>query len=487
MTRDYAQAYRETADAVAGDAVLSAPESERFLIGAALSGDEGVAELVAAVPEAHFTDDLNRRVWTAIQNHRGAGRAIDPGLVFADLRGDADLKAAGGLGFLQALAGAASIWAAPSHVEVLQDRALRRRIMQLTDKAREATLSELDRPAHTVLTDVERSVAGVLQQNAPDDGAFVDARAAARTTLARMRNEQANGKPRGLMTGLRCFDYRCRGLQPGWLIVLAGRPAQGKTALARSTAMSAARRNPDRHFIYFALEMDREELSQRSLSELSFMHAPTQAVPFFDMLGDLHAHDMALLDSLEEKIPANFHIEDAPVLSLEHIRRRLHSLKRRFNLGAVFVDYLQLMEKPPAHGRNEASVIGDITKGLKQLARELGICIVLLSQLNRGVEHREDKRPLMSDLLDSGKIEADANAIMLVYREVYYLRDKEPDRLDPAYREWEMKCEEVRRRMDIFMPKVRGGPAGREVQTYFAEYDHIEDPPQEGSSYARAA
>jgi replicative DNA helicase len=140
------------------------------------------------------------------------------------------------------------------------------------------------------------------------------------------------------------------------------------------------------------------------------------------------------------------------------------------------IDYLQLMTRPAANGRNEASVLGDITRGLKTLAREAETCVILLSQLSRAVEGRDDKRPHLADLRDSGSIEQDANAVLFPYREVYYREREEPkDVTSTAHAAWVQDVEALRRRMDVIAAKVRGGAIGTDRQAYFAEFDHIED------------
>jgi len=177
-------------------------------------------------------------------------------------------------------------------------------------------------------------------------------------------------------------------------------------------------------------------------------------------------------------VPGNLIIDDSPVLSVDYVRRRVLALKQRGPVAAVFIDYLQIMDRPEGKGRNDASIIGEMTKGLKQLAREAGTCVVLASQINRGVESRDDKRPQLSDLRESGAIEQDANAVLFPYREAYYLERAEPTEASKRGA-WELKCAEMHRRMDVIAAKVRQGAVGTDHQVYFAEYDHIEDSVEE--------
>lgn len=243
------------------------------------------------------------------------------------------------------------------------------------------------------------------------------------------------------------------------------------TALARAAAFGAARRTKGQ-VVYFALEMARRELDERSLSQLS--HEDGDGIPYMDMGGKLTPYDRQRLRSLAVNVPRNLIIDDSPILSVDYVRRRVIAMKRRGPVSAIFIDYLQIMERPEARGRNEASVIGEMTKGLKQLARETETCVVLLSQINRGVESRDDKRPQLSDLRESGAIEQDANAVLFPYRESYYLQRAEPK--DPKKRDqWEIDVETTLRAMDVIAAKVRQGAVGTDHQVYYAEYDVIED------------
>ena len=245
----------------------------------------------------------------------------------------------------------------------------------------------------------------------------------------------------------------------------------GKTALARAAAFGAARRTKAQ-IVFFALEMARRELDERSLSQLSYEDG--DGIAYTDMGGKLHADDRRRLRMLTDNVPQNFIIDDSPILSVDYVRRRVLALKRRGPVAAVFIDYLQIMERPDGRGRNDAAIIGEMTKGLKQLAREAEVCVVLLSQINRGVESRDDKRPQLSDLRESGAIEQDANAVLFPFRAGYYEERAEPT--DPKKHEaWVMRCEELRRQMDVIAAKVRQGAVGTDQQLYFAEFDVVQD------------
>lgn len=283
-----------------------------------------------------------------------------------------------------------------------------------------------------------------------------------------------NGRPRGLMTGLRCVDRRLNGLKPGSLVVVGGRPNMGKTGLARAIMSGAATRNPSYLFPFLGLEMGPEEMVQRELSARA--HELGQGVPYQLMeTSALTPLDFQIIADASRNVPPNLLFDDCPGLTVGDVRRKVWALGQRGKVGAVAIDYLQLMERPNVKGRNDAAILGDMTKGLKNIARRAGICIVLLSQLSRDLEKRDDKRPNLHDLRDSGAIEQDADAVLFTYRELYYLERAEPKAGTDKHLDWEMRCHDVRRRLEVICAKQRKGPVGTDRQTYIAEFDFIED------------
>ncbi|WP_177221800.1 replicative DNA helicase [Brevundimonas viscosa] len=310
-----------------------------------------------------------------------------------------------------------------------------------------------------------------------EDTLFQNAHEAALARMDRLEVEVATGKPKGVQTGLSCFDKRLGGLLPGSVIVLAGRPGMGKTALLGNVLYGAALLNPNKLFAGFSLEMDTDQLNDRALSRLT---ADDDApVSFSDIakVQPLTSFDLQALHRAKVRIPRNLWLRDRAGVSVEDVSRAVWAMKRRGDLAAIGIDYLQLMRRPALAGRNEASAIAEMTGALKTLAREAKIAIILLSQLNRSVESRDDKRPQLSDLRESGSIEQDADAVLFPFREVYYLQKSEP-KPDPvgisgAHFEWEMRCAELRTAMDVIIAKNRHGSEGSEPQEYRAEIDLI--------------
>jgi replicative DNA helicase len=447
---------------------LANVDAELAVIGALLYQNNLAGKLAHLHPD-HFYDEMLRDAYASALRLIERGDNANPISVVEDMGGERVM-----LGhFANAVADASPV-AAVTDAEIVINAARLRHCVGIADELRNAARAGAD--AYKLISEAERQFSRLVQEAAPAASNLIDARSSAHVTLDEIEQEAVEGRAKGSMTGLRCFDRRMRGLRPGWLVVVAGRPSMGKTALLRAAAFGTAERTRAQ-VVFFALEMARRELDERTLSQLS--HLDGDGIAYKDMNGDtLRPDERARLRDLARKVPSNLIIDDSPVLSVDYVRRRVLALKQRGPVAAVFIDYLQIMDRPDAKGRNEASVIGEMTKSLKQLAREANTCVVLASQINRGVEQRDDKRPQLSDLRESGAIEQDANAVLFPFRQVYYLDRAEPQEASKR-QAWELQCAEMHRRMDVIAAKVRQGAVGTDHQVYFAEYDHIEDAVEE--------
>lgn len=457
--------------------IVGAPsnvEAEQALLGAVLYNNEAMKLVADQITAEDFYEPFHQRLFAVMAEHVRAGRLVEPILVADELQGDKAFHELGGLGYLADLVDRAPPAAnAPDYARSINDMSLRRRLISLADEIRIHARAG-DVPASETLHGAETFITDLAKGLDPGDAHMIDARSSAEATLAEIEEEAQHGRPKGLMTGLRCIDRRLRGLRPGHLVIIAGRPSMGKTAMARQAAFGCASRNPHHQVAFFCLEMARRELDERSLSELTYRAG--DGIAYQDMSGDkLTPMDRGRLRDLVWQIPKNFIMDDSPTLAVEYVRRRVWALKRKGPLAAVFIDYLQIMDRPDGKGRNDAAIIGQMTSALKRLAREAEVCVVLLSQINRGVESREDKRPQLSDLRESGSIEQDANAVLFPFREVYYVERAEPKEGTADHDKWETEVEMLKRRMDVLCAKNRGGAVGTDHQEYFAEFDAITD------------
>jgi replicative DNA helicase len=217
--------------------------------------------------------------------------------------------------------------------------------------------------------------------------------------------------------------------------------------------------------------MGPREMMQREISAITAEMGT--GVEYRDMSrGSVSPHDVTILRRSQAQVPKIFMIVDSPNLTVDDVRRHIYALRRESNVVAVFIDYLQIMKRPPASGRNDTAVLGEMTSALKQIARATGVSIILLSQLSRGVESRDDKRPMLSDLRESGSIEQDADAVLFPYREAYYLERENTENMSL---EQEMNLAKKRNKMDVLCLKNRRGSIGTDEQVYYPEYDYITD------------
>ena len=457
----------------------SAVEAEQALIGAALFDNEVVRRVSDRIRADHFYDPVHQRIWAAVVALVAEDRAADPITVKGRLGADEGFAQLGGTLYLGNMVDRAYAPGAEDHAREVFDAWCRRAVMDVAARARK--LAEEGRGADgeavepfAIVSAVLRDLEGVLQDAAPGDQLFTDARTAAGALLEDIERQMALGRPRGLSCGLACIDRRLGGLFPEDLVVIGGRPGMGKTALLGNIMAGAARENPTRLFAAFSLEMSNGQLMARTLSRLSGERDEDPVHYERIHKGSTNPMEVRRLHELRGVVPENLLLRDRPGLTVEGVARAVWALKRKGDLGAIGIDYLQIMRRPLSRGRNEASVIGDMTSALKTLAREARVCIILLSQLNRSVESRDDKRPNLGDLRESGAIEQDADVILFPFREVYYLQKNEPKR-EAEKLEWEMECANLRNHLDVIIAKNRHGAEGMQPQHYRPEVDLITD------------
>jgi replicative DNA helicase len=453
-------------------------DAEQAVLGAVLYDNDAWPNIEGLTAESFF-DPTHRSIWQVIADRMAQGVLVEPVWVAQKLQADPGFIEMGAIAYLADLVDhALGPKQVGSFAAIVADCAARRSLIHAAQEMIAAAKRQEDGDAFSLIAEAESYLRDLARGSEPGDANLVDARSAVEELLEEFEVEAEHGRPKGLMTGLRCIDRRLRGLRPGHLLIIAGRPSMGKTALARQAAYGCAERNPHHNVAFFCLEMARREISERAMSELSYRHAKgdERAIPYQDMSGDkLPPLERKQLRDLAWRVPKNMKLDDTASLSVEYVRRRVWALKRRGPLAAIFIDYLQIMERPKSSGRNDAAVIGEMTSALKRLAREAEICVVLLSQINRGVESRDDKRPQLGDLRESGSIEQDANAVLFPFREVYYLERAEPKEGSTDHGKWEQDVENMRRRMDVACAKNRGGAVGSDQQEYFAEFDAISD------------
>jgi replicative DNA helicase len=367
----------------------------------------------------------------------------------------------GGLAYLAGLARdtptAANIRA---YADIVRERSVLRQLIRVSGEIAATAYESEGRAASELVDEAERRVFEIAEQGKRSGSGFVPLRDVLGATIDRLDLlHQTQGQLSGVSTGYNDLDRMTAGLQPGDLVIVAGRPSMGKTTLALNIAEAAAiSRNVP--VAVFSMEMSREQLAFRMISSLGRVD---QSHLRTGMFGD---EDWARINSaIAQMRNAPIYIDDSGSLTPTEVRARARRLKRERGLGLIVIDYLQLMQVPGTK-ENRATEISEISRSIKALAKELQVPVIALSQLNRGVEQRTDKKPVMSDLRESGALEQDADVIMLIYREEVY----EPDTPRKGI-------------ADIIIAKQRNGPTGEVHLTFLGKYTRFENLASGGYGY----
>ncbi len=445
-------------------------EAEQQLLGAILTSNDVFDRVSSVVSETDFFDPVHARIFEVARHRISRNALASPITLKAFLEDDPGLKELGGPAYLARLAGSAiSSFAARDYAQMIRDLWIRRALMQvgrdITEKAANVDVST--EPAEQI-SEAEQSLYEVAESGGPAAGfqSFLTAMTAAVDVAAAAYRR--DGGLAGLSTGFTDLDKKIGGLHKSDLLVLAGRPSMGKTALATNIAFSIAsdyrsKKSPDGRketvsggvVGFFSLEMSAEQLAARILSEAS--EIPSERVRSGDMNEPEFRRFVEAAKGLEA---CPLYIDDTPALPIGQLAVRARRLKREHGLDALVVDYLQLVRASTARD-SRVNEVSEITQSLKAIAKELDIPVIALSQLSRQVESRDDKRPQLSDLRESGSIEQDADVVMFVFREEYYKeREKPGDHDGEAIAKWQEEMEKVHNRAEVIIGKQRHGPVG---------------------------
>jgi replicative DNA helicase len=454
-------------------------EAEQALLGALLANNKAYERVSEFLLAEHFADPVHGRIYQAIQRRVEANQLADAVTLRAEFEHTGVLAEVGGTAYLaQLLTAMVGIINAGEYGRAVHDAWLRRQLIDIGETVVNHAFganAELDGAQQIELA--EQSLFDLAHNGGDQRGFVTFEQALAQAIGGAERAFKRAGHVSGLSTGLRDLDAKMGGMHPSDLMILAGRPGMGKTALATKIAAGAARAlldearaadpqaKPKATVAVFSLEMSAEQLATRLLSE--------EARVSGDHIrrGDVGQRDFDRFVQVSREIGAlPLEIDDTPALTLSAMRTRCRRLKRTKGLALVVVDYLQLMR--PAAGtkpENRVLEISQITQGLKAIAKELAVPVLALSQLSRAVESREDKRPQLSDLRESGTIEQDADVVMFVYRDDYYLKMREPKlmtfeddtKFQTALAKWQSDMEAVHNKAELIIGKQRHGPTGK--------------------------
>ena len=456
-----------------GGAVEALPhnvEAEQQLLGAILTSNDVYDRVASLVKPEHFFEPTHARIFEVAAARIQKNAIASAVTLKAFLEDDPGLKELGGPGYLARISGAAiGAFAARDYAQMIYDLAVRRELIGLgRDISEKAARVDVDVEPKEQITEAEQALYALGEQGQSEGGFQSFLRAV--TDAVQMANAayQRDGQLSGLPTGLVDLDGKLGGLHRSDLLILAGRPSMGKTSLATNIAFSIARAyrkgaRPDGTegamdggvVGFFSLEMSAEQLAARILSEAS--QVPSEQIRRGDMT---EGEFRRFVEAAKELEACPLFIDDTPALPISQLATRARRLKRMHGLDALFVDYLQLV-RPAKAKDNRVNEVSEITQGLKAIAKELDIPVVALSQLSRQVESREDKRPQLSDLRESGSIEQDADVVMFVFREEYYAEREKPsdDKLE-AMAEWQARMEALHGKAEVIIGKQRHGPIG---------------------------
>jgi replicative DNA helicase len=449
---------------------------EQALLGAILVDNYSLERVSNLLKPEHFYDPLHQRLYEAIDRMWSKGHAVTPLTLKATMEQDAGLAEVGGQAYLVSLARAApAIPNVKDYARILADLAMRRELIRLgEDIVNTAYEAPMDASPAEQIEEAEKALYRVAERSRFGEGpvgfdaALSEAVRLAEQALAR------GGHISGVPSGFTDLDSLLGGLHASDLIIIAGRPGMGKTSLATNMAFHAARlwakdkedqAEPKRGapVLLFSLEMAASQLSARILSEQTEIEMrKIRTGRFSDPEWERFVHTAQVLGDLP------LYIDDTGGISIAQIAARARRLKREKHIGLIVIDYLQLVEPSSRRFENRVQEISDVTKGLKALAKELSVPVVALSQLSRGVDNRDDKRPILSDLRESGSIEQDSDVVMFVYREEYYLKSREPDAGTSDHADWLEKMERVHNRAEILVEKHRHGPTNK-IELFFDE------------------
>ncbi len=462
-------------------------EAEQALLGAILLDNQVLTRLGDKFSGEHFYDPVHGKIFDTVRNISSRGHVADGITLHARFAQDGALADIGGAAYLALLIdSAADPAAAPDYAKLIFDLALRRELIRIggeLNRDANTVSDELD-GAEKIIEETEERLYKLGENGQSSSGfvAFQESLKQALTTAAAAATK--TGDIVGLTTGFSEVDHMLGGLHKSDLLILAGRPSMGKTALATNIAFNAAKafeQKTDEYGVvrtvrggvvaFYSLEMSAEQLTMRLLADYTGIGSDRIRK------GELGKAEYAKLqDASIDLANLPLYIDDTGGISLAALTARARRLQRRAGLDLIVIDYLQLISSPGSRGDNRVQEVTEITKGLKALAKELNVPIIALSQLSRQVENRDDKRPQLADLRESGSIEQDADCVMFVYRESYYLLRQEPP-LEPAEKhfEWQNKVDACQNTAELIIAKQRHGAIGKIKLGFRAELTKFSD------------
>jgi len=449
-------------------------EAEQAVIGSILVSNDIFDEISTIISSINFYDPMHQKIFEAIESLIYKGMLANPITLknyFEDEKDDLDVPEY----LVKITKFSTSVRQAVEYSKIIYDMFVRRELIKISEQTIDsAKLNELDTNGQTIIENSERLLFDLAEKGSFNSSLIKFDEAMKQTiemASAAYKNEEGIV---GVPTGLRDLDDKLGGLHQSDLIIIAGRPSMGKTSLATNIAFNAAQKLQESgkksSIAFFSLEMSSEQLSTRIISEQARISS-----------NDIRRGRISdeqfdkFLETSKNIAELPLYIDETPAISIAAMSNRARRIKRLFGLDMIVVDYIQLMRGTTYNKDGRVQEISQITQGLKAIAKELGVPVVALSQLSRQVEQRDDHKPQLADLRESGSIEQDADVVMFVYREGYYLQRKEPREATVEHAEWQAKMNEVAHLAQIIIGKQRHGPIGNVTLEFEERFTKFKD------------
>ena len=449
-------------------------DAEQAVLGSILVSNEIFDEISTIISNINFYDPMHQKIFSAIENLIYKGMLANPITLknyFENEKDEINVPEY----LVKVTKFSTSSRQAIEYSRIIYDMFVRRELIKISENTIDtAKLNDLNVSGQNIIENSERLLFDLAEKGS-FNSSLVKFDEAMKQTIemasAAYKNEDGIV---GVPTGLRDLDDRLGGLHNSDLVIIAGRPGMGKTALATNIAFHAARKLQDSgrksSIAFFSLEMSSEQLSTRILAEQSRIKSnDIRRGKISDEQFDKFIETSKNISELP------LYIDETPAISIAAMSNRARRIKRLFGLDMVVVDYIQLMSGSLNNRDGRVQEISQITQGLKAIAKELSIPVIALSQLSRQVEQRDNHKPLLSDLRESGSIEQDADVVMFVYRESYYLENKEPQAATVEHAEWQAKMNEISTLAQIIIAKQRHGPTGNIEVEFEAMFTKFKD------------
>ena len=455
-------------------------EAEQAIIGSILVSNDIYDEISPIIDSQKFFDPIHVKIYETIETLISKGLLANPITLKGHFENNEGLKELGGQEYLIKITKfSTSLKQAIDYANIIQEMHLRRELIKISETVLDhaSNNTDVDSSGEEIIQNAEKSLFD-LAERGHFNRSFMKFESALKQTIDMAKSAYQNEEGIvGVPTGLDDLDNRLGGMHKQDLIIIAGRPSMGKTALATNIAFHAAK-NIEKKGIkstvaFFSLEMSSEQLSTRILSEQSRIRSNDIR------RGKVSEQEFEkFIETSKNIYELPLYIDETPAITISAISNRSRRIKRLFGLELVIVDYIQLMKSSMRKEYNRVQEISEITQGLKALAKELNVPVLALSQLSRAVEQRDDKKPQLADLRESGSIEQDADVVMFVFRESYYLQNKEPAPGSIEHAEWRQKMDEISHLAEIMISKQRHGPTGNvkvEFEAMYTKFKNLEN------------